>query len=375
MKSRNAFSLVELLVVIAIIGVLVGLLLPAVQRTREAAKRAQCSNNLKQMGIGLHGYHDQNQVFPPAYVQSGCINKSEIKTPLAQYKILNHTGFTLLLPFVGENDLYQRYNFNFPSCDAIGYWSTLTAANLAGGGIANCPTNVEVISSRVNVYECPSEREPTVDTIGDVGPGWGVVGMYKDYSCTNARRGHYLFCMYDGAYDTRQAGMSTCGVRGLFSGFGAPVAMQEVRDGTSNTIAIGETREDHYEDFDCVGTTLARQIPHWGAGHSASVAGAMRFCTTTEADGSFDDAFVLRLNGKAGKNEGWWPQWFGFKPLKPTNPEYHKLMSCGFGSNHNSGANFLFADGSVQYLHDRISYPTYCALGSIANGEMPCNLD
>src|SRR5262245_52213577 len=129
---RRAFTLIELLVVIAIIGVLVGLLLPAVQKVREAANRMSCQNNLKQMGLAVHNYHDTNGSFPPAKVNSGGgLNQNILSysfypsdPPAASGNMIvyNHVGWVFLLPYLEQDNLYKLYDFKKPSVNSS--WSS-----------------------------------------------------------------------------------------------------------------------------------------------------------------------------------------------------------------------------------------------------------
>src|SRR5579871_5884386 len=127
---RKAFTLIELLVVIAIIGVLVGLLLPAVQKVREAAARMSCENNLKQIGLALHNYESAYQKLPPGYVASGAyVNGTSDTAP-------GWTWGALILPFMEQQNLYQQYNLSQP--------------------VQNCPA----AQTRVTTFICPSDIAP-----------------------------------------------------------------------------------------------------------------------------------------------------------------------------------------------------------------------
>jgi prepilin-type N-terminal cleavage/methylation domain-containing protein/prepilin-type processing-associated H-X9-DG protein len=134
---RLAFTLIELLVVIAIIAILIGLLLPAVQKVREAAARTQCVNNIKQITLGLHGFHDNNKFFPPAGITDiGCPRLGVPAAPTGQQ--LRHGFLTFILPFVEQDNLYRQYRFDRDWRD-----------------MANHP----VISTPVKTFNCPSTPE------------------------------------------------------------------------------------------------------------------------------------------------------------------------------------------------------------------------
>ncbi len=195
-----AFTLVELLVVIAIIGILVGLLLPAVQAAREAARRMQCQNNLKQLGLAMHMHHDTYRYFP--YLRSGGGQN-------------RHTWAVQLLPFIEQNNVYQAYK------------SPITGVSQTDGFNNHTSTNQTIIDARqaqVSVFMCPSRRGPP--SLSPITTGSTVLGLPSDYVASTGNT-------------------NTAPTNGFFTlvnsnHMKALVKMGDIKDGTSNTVMIGE---------------------------------------------------------------------------------------------------------------------------------------
>jgi prepilin-type N-terminal cleavage/methylation domain-containing protein len=199
-SRRNAFTLVELLVVIAIIGVLVGLLLPAVQAAREAARRTQCQNNLKQLGLAMHMHHDSIKKFP--YLRSGGGQN-------------RHTWALKLLPYLEQTNIYNTYE------------ASITGVNKTDGfnnHTANNPAIIQARQAQVTTFFCPSRRGPP--SLSPITTGSTVTGMPSDYAaCTG--------------------NSSTVPTNGVFqlvnsSHMTSLMGMKDMTDGTSNTVLIGE---------------------------------------------------------------------------------------------------------------------------------------
>jgi prepilin-type N-terminal cleavage/methylation domain-containing protein/prepilin-type processing-associated H-X9-DG protein len=192
---RTAFTLIELLVVIAIIGILMGLLLPAVQKVREAAARIQCQNNLKQIGLAAHGYHDANQGFPPGYIAAAPYSDGATDTAPGW-------GWgAFLLPYVEQNNLYNQLNLSQP--------------------VQNSPA----IQTMVKVYLCPSDLTPP-------GP-FPVTDGLGNTICLAAPTSYAACCGSDASDTTDPTGL------GVFYR-NSRVRMTDIADGTSSTILIGE---------------------------------------------------------------------------------------------------------------------------------------
>lgn len=367
--SRRAFSLIELLIVIAIIAILMGLLFPAVRRGYDMSGRQSCKDNLKKMGIGLHAYYDVYGCFPPPKINSGVINSTPPAAELGKfdfygsgvYKVYNHTGFTLILPFIGEDHLYQKYRFDYAVCDAA-FKGAFVHADLAGSGVDACPgdANAEVVSTYVSTYRCPSDVDPITDTITNT-----MKGDNQFFLCRNARRSNYGFCIFSVPWEWftyPQYGIiydffNTYGMldmkRGMFCD-NSRTRISEITHGTGCTIAIGELKQTHVGKE--IWETLLRSFPlanHWGVGSEASCTMAMTRFTLTAP-------YRMHINFQAGSEAG---------PVLPGNPNYGLQYTFGAGSYHDGGANFLFADGGVRFLRNSMSNPVYQALGTMNSSE------
>jgi prepilin-type N-terminal cleavage/methylation domain-containing protein len=346
-KSRRlGFTLVELLVVIAIIGVLVALLLPAVQAAREASRRSQCNSNLKQIGIALHGYHDTFKVFPPALIGSGRFN-----SPTTQ-KVANTTGFMLMTPFFEQKQLYDAYNFNVPSSVSNPYGSPYV------GNVNKSDTNKAIYSTQLGVMTCPSDVYPAQVYVNQV----NVTTEF--YEANSVARSNYLFASgnftdYNDKYSlyygrflntsaTSPPGTASYSDVGAFGNDGA-ATLALVTDGTSNTIAVGESRQG------AKGKTAVQYGPYWGAGVHTCCHGRVVYSTAPETFGT-----ITSTNG----------QRYGQINMDTNGNGRKQQYAWQFGSFHPAGAGFVYCDGSVHYLSDKTDYfNVFVWLNSIYDGR------
>ncbi len=220
LKRRRAFTLIELLVVIAIIAVLIALLLPAVQQAREAARRSQCQNNMKQLGLALHNYHDTHKIFPPGAFAEPRLDETPIENG-------NGLGFhVMILPFIDQAPLYQKFNKNVTSWGSSG--------NSAHAKIA------------IPGYLCPSATTRFQPGTNDVAAHYlGIMGPCgNNAAITNPATGqpYRWVASVNGAED--YGGFALEGI--LLRQFG--VKMREVSDGTSSTFLVGESSWDKDEN-------------------------------------------------------------------------------------------------------------------------------
>jgi prepilin-type N-terminal cleavage/methylation domain-containing protein/prepilin-type processing-associated H-X9-DG protein len=322
---RSGFTLIELLVVIAIIAVLIALLLPAVQSAREAARRAQCINNLKQIGIALHNYHDSNEILPWATEQFGSWDTT------CGYWPYGHSLFTAILPYIEQGVAFEAVNFSF-----------VANADAPQNGVYPGQVQVTALQSQIKTFICPSEASemtyrsnnfPTSQT------SYAAVIGYKDtirwwYNCPNQ--------------------IPPDGVFGLNFGY----KFSAVTDGTSNTLFVGEASrfrnevESWLNEWSCA--------LWWGS----SIPGVTRlagFATTApRLNANLQIPDPVPSYSYTGDVDSW-----VFDP----DPTINALNAgqFGFRSQHPSGANFLMGDGSVRFLKDSIAPVVYRAL-STKNG-------
>jgi prepilin-type N-terminal cleavage/methylation domain-containing protein/prepilin-type processing-associated H-X9-DG protein len=345
-RGRGAFTLIELLVVIAIISVLVGLLLPAVQKVRDAAARSSCENNLKQMGIALHSFNDAHGRFPAALIHSGRYNNpnaTPYRGPEVQYTtpyvVYNHTGFVALLPYLEQSALFQQYSYQNISSASSPFKIPI------GNNPSPNPNQTVVGGAMFKIFVCPSDKVPApVVTANSEDPT-------NYYERTNAARGNYLFNTgfytdYNEPWD-----LTAMGYRGPFGNDGA-ASLTTIRDGTSNTIAIGESKQIH---------TSSSYGPYPLYGTHTAVHGRI---LNPAAGGTYTLAYCLSFSGinyPHGNCAG--------------NANMKCQYAWQFGSWHSGGANFVFCDGSVHFLSEEIDYMTFVALGTPEGGEVITTTD
>jgi prepilin-type N-terminal cleavage/methylation domain-containing protein/prepilin-type processing-associated H-X9-DG protein len=323
--SRLGFTLIELLVVIAIIAVLIALLLPAVQSAREAARRAQCVNNLKQIGLAMHNYHDTNNALPLGRtLQVGTYR------PFSQQ--------ARILAFMEQKNVFDSLNFSLSSYD---------------------PTNVTGAATSVNSFLCPSDPAMQIPP-GQVLPGYGWGGVnYRANEGTSV-------AMWFGADDT--AGVNNGKVaepNGLFYS-SQLIKLASVTDGTSNTAAFSE---HVIGDFSNSISTDISDTYRPGT-YPANSDEAFAFCLATNIND-------LSLQGYSNVGAPWTygyhsttSYWHSGPPNSRSCMYPPSRISTTANSRHPGGVNVGLADGSVRFVKSTVNLQAWRALGTRNLGEV-----
>jgi prepilin-type N-terminal cleavage/methylation domain-containing protein/prepilin-type processing-associated H-X9-DG protein len=337
-RSRRGFTLIELLVVIAIIAILIGLLLPAVQKVREAAARMKCQNNLKQLGIALQAYHDVYQKFPV-----GEFNDDN----------RNWGWGTAILPFIEQQPAFQNLQNDLTYFMIFIPGGGLnTASNLTGNsadsnntaGIINTNAGGGMATAKLSAYVCPSDGWPAQTSNG--------------YGKTN-----YLACM---GYDASQTAYGGTGTWANWSNPNGgqqngilvqsndnsrtwPNSIAGVIDGTSNTVIVGEAAANKNSSNSVYGLASTNNFPIWAGGNPAY-----------QGQGRQHNYFrLMDVN----------------YPLNSTNTTADTagnnalMLDRAFNSNHTNGANFAMCDGSVRFVANGVTPAAYQAAGTRNGGE------
>jgi prepilin-type N-terminal cleavage/methylation domain-containing protein/prepilin-type processing-associated H-X9-DG protein len=393
-SHRRAFTLIELLVVIAIIAILIALLIPAVQKVREAANRTQCTNNLKQIGLALHTYHDAYKVFPTT-ARADNPNSG----PRARW-------FTKILPNLEQQPLYQSYNFNYNWDD-----------------ISQSPGNLAATSLQLSVAVCPStpmfprqDGDPNlaVGSFTPSGPAsaasssfanWNPIVGVTDYA------GFYgvsqTFITANGLTVANPVGMITDPtvvaanlINNLKAGVNAPVQILGVTDGTSNTIYLTESagRPFLYNNGTKLQASTTAQLQAGGGINGGGWArpasdiwlvGATDITGTTIPTGlvsggtqniNVNNGWAAVSNGNSSGSGNGYPMLYGDLSNVFTNgtgaggtgnnTQYIDTFGNGaIYSFHPGGSNALFVDGSVRFLYTTTTPATLSALVTRSNNE------
>jgi len=377
-RTRGGFTLIELLVVIAIIAVLIALLLPAVQSAREAARRIQCTNNLKQIGLALHNYHTSAGSFP---LGSTIAPQKGTSIPLAQSIWSAWSAQAMMLGYMEQGPLYNSCNFSWAVLNSSEFSG---AANVAGAS----DFNQTVLFTNISMFMCPSDPN---------------VGQQQNNNNYAACYGATTTGMYNwgGAVGPLQMTEIPQDSTGLFT-IGKSYGMHSITDGSSNTVAFAEalvgdangqefagnnTNPSHYRGNYIVGPisdTTGKGLLNIQSSPQA-VFNTLQACALAfqvplpTGDSAIQDDRGFRWSiGTTG--------WTMFNTVQVPNDSKYVNGGCraggtpgqfpndgfsyGASSAHPGGANVLFGDGSCRFVKSTISYQTWWALGTRNGGEV-----
>jgi len=347
MRIRRGFTLIEPLVVIAIIAVLIALLLPAVQAAREAARRSQCTNNLKQIGLALHNYHSANSAFPPAKIYAGSCSTASNG---GQGLVLNTTMFSMILGYMDQTPMYNAYNFSQASSNAA--WSYAPPVGPSNKVLLGSAwVNTTVVGSMIASYVCPSDiypaqQHPSISP-GPYRTGYNYATTTWAYSMQNAMESNYLvsagyYTDYNCTGPNNMVPPNPIYQGAFYNDLSVDIG--RIKDGTSNTFLVGESVQapGHYDPW---------YGPFWGSGTHTSTHGLIRPPTDKAAG-------ACAPNGPTSI--------YGYGPSAQAKKPYAWV----FSSFHPGGLNMGMADGSVRFTKNSINLYSWWAQATIFGGEV-----
>ena len=372
-RASRGFTLIELLVVIAIIAVLIALLLPAVQAAREAARRSQCVNNMKQLGLAIANYSSSNSSFP----MGGIPITDYSKNPPQLTSWGGWSGQATMLPFLEQTAIYNSINFSTP------------CLNSAGTGAEG---NSTAVITKVNAFLCPSSL-PFPGTSQPIQNGANYPSPGNNYFLSGGSSMSVFAAGNFGMYAT-----SSAAPNGPFQHGGSAFSERDVIDGTSNTIAVGEWRsgDNNNKKFTNPQDMIISTTQPSGAS-PRDYGGNTGIYTVMPLGGAILNTWLAQCAGLA-QPAGTVPTHYSYigelwaeglmsrgmgNVVVPPNSQYPNCLysfgggdtdddygNVGLSSYHPGGANVAFCDGSVHFLKNTISQLTIWQLASRAQGEV-----